>query len=549
EVIFSNGIGPIFPDLPKVVPPDALGPVVSTGWFTFVEIEKTTQATATDGFDVGVLIPFSDSNGQFRPGVTDVIWSAIDSADNVGTAEQAVKVIPLVDINKGQISAEGASVQIKVALNGDAINYPVEIPYTVSGTAIANDYTFLSSSPVTINKPVAAGELPEGLIEFEIHTDSLVEGTETVVINLGTPTNAVLRSVKQHTVQIVEGNVAPLVSLSADQIGVGRMLKVDPNGDKVVVSAVATDVNGGSLTYVWNEADNSIVNMDVDADDATITFNPSDVTTPGFYTFQVSVRDDGGASVSATLVLEVLEQTPMLTTKDSDGDGIVDYLDTISASHILQQKQSVSSAFLIQTEPGLKLSLGETAFRANNSQSMVTKEDVVDYAFSGVTGIILLDEIENIGGYFDFIVDGIPIAGDSVKIVLPQLAPLPKLPVYRKLTKSGWQDFVKDERNAIHSAIGSEGYCPPPGDAAYQPGLSEGHLCVQLTIEDGGPNDLDGLMNNSVNDPGGVSRFLASVSVISSGGGGGAGNPLLLLSVFFMLLYYRNGKSLVRKVA
>jgi hypothetical protein len=259
--------------------------------------------------------------------------------------------------------------------------------------------------------------------------------------------------------------------------------------------------------------------------------------------------NDGSASVIATLTIEVLEQTPMVTTKDSDGDGIVDFLDTITASHILQQKQSISNAFLIQTEPGLKLSLGETAFKANNSQSMVTSQDVVDYAFSGVTGITLLDEIENIGGYFDFIVSGLPIAGQSVQIVLPQLAPLPKIPVYRKLTSSGWQDFVKDEKNTIASAAGSEGYCPPPGDAAYQPGLSEGRWCVLLTIEDGGPNDLDGVVNNSVTDPGGVSRFLTNVTVKSSGGGGGAVNPLWLLSVFFMLLYYRNGKHLVRKAA
>ena len=250
--------------------------------------------------------------------------------------------------------------------------------------------------------------------------------------------------------------------------------------------------------------------------------------------------------MSVTLTLEVLEQTPTITTKDSDGDGIVDYLDTISASHILQQKQSISNAFLIQTEPGLKLSLGETAFKANNSQSMVTSEEVVLYAFNGKT---VLDEVENIGGYFDFIVSGLPIAGQSVQVVLPQLAPLPKIPVYRKLTPSGWKDFVKDEKNTIQSAAGSEGYCPPPGDAAYQPGLSEGRWCVQLTIQDGGPNDLDGVMNNSVSDPGGVSRFLTSVSVKSSGGGGGSANPLLLLSVFFMLLYYRHGKHLMRKAA
>jgi hypothetical protein len=38
----------------------------------------------------------------------------------------------------------------------------------------------------------------------------------------------------------------------------------------------------------------------------------------------------------------------------------------------------------------------------------------------------------------------------------------------------------------------------------YQAGLTEGHFCVQLTIEDGGANDGDGAANNRISDPSGV---------------------------------------------
>jgi hypothetical protein len=81
--------------------------------------------------------------------------------------------------------------------------------------------------------------------------------------------------------------------------------------------------------------------------------------------------------------------------------------------------------------------------------------------------------------------------------------------LYRKFTRvNGWVDFVVDVNNQFASSQGNLGFCPPPGDASWSIGLNEGHWCVQLTIEDGGPNDDDGLANSSINDPGGVSVML-----------------------------------------
>ena len=39
-------------------------------------------------------------------------------------------------------------------------------------------------------------------------------------------------------------------------------------------------------------------------------------------------------------------------------------------------------------------------------------------------------------------------------------------------------------------------------------GLTEGHWCVQITIEDGGENDDDQLANNQIVDPGGVAVLI-----------------------------------------
>ena len=42
---------------------------------------------------------------------------------------------------------------------------------------------------------------------------------------------------------------------------------------------------------------------------------------------------------------------------------------------------------------------------------------------------------------------------------------------------------------------GNDGVCPPSGSNLYSSGLTVGHLCLQLTIQDGGANDADGARN------------------------------------------------------
>src|SRR5690606_32683256 len=131
------------------------------------------------------------------------------------------------------------------------------------------------------------------------------------------------------------------------------------------------------------------------------------------------------------------------------------------------------------------------------------------------------DEITNVGGYFDFVVRDVPTDGASIAIVIPQRAVVPASPVYRKFDGI-WFTFVEDARNRLASAPGQRGICPPPGSDAYQIGLNPGDWCVELTIEDGGPNDTDGLANGAIRDPGGVGTA-ALVAHQTTGGGGGSG--------------------------
>src|SRR5690606_28825136 len=124
------------------------------------------------------------------------------------------------------------------------------------------------------------------------------------------------------------------------------------------------------------------------------------------------------------------------------------------------------------------------------------------------------DAFEYPGGIYDFEITNLPGAGASVQVVIPQSTPIGDFPEYRKfLPGRGWGKFVEDDANGIDSASGSGGECPGPDDSAWQQGLSPGHSCVRLTLEDGGPNDADGAANGIIRDPGGVATPEGEVSV------------------------------------
>ena len=271
---------------------------------------------------------------------------------------------------------------------------------------------------------------------------------------------------------------------------------------------------------------------------STYTFDPAALS-PGLYTLRLSVSD-GSAADSSSLSLNVIATAPSLSpTQDSDGDGIddasegmgdadndgvADYLDAIVSANVLQEQSAVSNGYLIESEPSVHLVLGAIALQLGEGKASVDLGDIENFGGVGADG-----QFDFQSGLFDFTIEEIPQAGQSVEVVLAQLGPIPVNGVYRKVQSGAWQDFVVDARNSVASAAGEPGFCPPPGDSAYSDGLTAGHWCVQLTIEDGGPNDADGSANNAIEDPGGVAeRLSTSVSVTSRGGGGGSGWALLL---------------------
>ncbi len=534
---------------PVVTPPSDLD-IDSTELFTQVSLGS---ASALDALD-GELTPTASQVGRFEPGIHTITWSATDAAGNTGQATQTVKVKPIVDFSKNQVIGEDGAptVTVGVYLNGLAADYPVQIPYTVSGTATNPEDHGLSSGTVTIASGTSA------TITFDVVDDGLGDNGETVILTMGSITNGVAGVRNTHTVTIAEVNVAPVVNLSAVQDSETVTAVVKGNGN-VVVTATVTDPNQqDSHIYDWSASDSALLSSRINSAPQELKpqgqrnpytifeFDPSGLEA-GVYNVILTVTDDAQSPLSntASITILVMNAEPNLSGSvdtdgdgqndlsegydDADGDGVPEYLDANDAPNVLPELSATGDRFLIETNPGLNIGLGEVALQTGDFAAEVGNSDIVIFAE------VPEDEVANVGGYFDFVIEGLPVAGQSVQIVIPQQAQIPQLPIYRKLISGSWTTFVEDVNNSIASALGAEGFCPPPGDSAYEAGLTPGYWCVQLTIEDGGPNDADGAVNQVVEDPGGMAAMENYDVTIEGGGGGGSVDPKLLILAILIL--------------
>ncbi len=559
----------------------------------------TSNVSAQDNID-GVVSVTLVSEEYLTSGNHVVVWSAQDSAGNKTLATQIINIKPQVLISKARLSAEGDTVEIKVALSGVAPQYPVSIPVNLSGTVTTDDYTLVTgivNGAIIIQKGIAGGEGPdsgqEGQVIINIDNDNLTESDELLVLNLGVPDHAVLGANQRHEITIVERNVAPQVKLTARQNG-KNVTQVNRVDGLVTVTATIQDANSSDQhTVNWNGTDIGLVDTDQSA--TSFTFNP-DTSNLGVYTLKARVSDNGvpTESASAKVNLKVLALAPVLIANtdsdedglsdehegydDSDEDGIPDYLDAIKAANILQQNVNLSSSdkgkFSMESEPGVRLLLGAVAMEDNEGGAQVDDDTLIKSSIYNQYGKDT--NYTNVGGLFDFEMSELSVKGESVRLVIPQRTAIPVGAIYRKLhSQYGWQDFTVDSKNKLYSAAGKAGVCPSPNDASYQEGLTTGHWCLMMLIEDGGANDTDGEANGTIVDPGGISvanpveSITETISIIpatpesiepasttapataeasSGGGGGGSMGTFFILSLLFLLWFNYYTRSVSAKL-
>ena len=439
---FAQGTDPLVDD----VVPDLTVPadirVDATGTLTAVAIGA---ATANDVLD-GPVTPTADNTGPFPTGTTVVTWSATDNAGNTATATQNISVNPIASFAVDQTVPEDVVAQVMVELNGVAVEYPVTVPYTVSGSATNPADHDAVNGQVTIDSGIG------GVIAINIVKDFNFEPDETLILTMGTATNAVASGMANiHTITISEPNTGPIVAITATQGG-SPATTITADGGPVTVTAAIVDAAGDSHVFDWSNSDPSVTDP-ADLADNSFSFDPAGLA-DGIYGLRVVITDDGspvGVSDVDTL-LKVIATAPSLDGgTDSDGDGtndaaegagdadndrVPDYLDDVPNSN---QLRIADDGRLLEAETGLTLRLGETVFRNDGEFAGIDEATVSETAAFGFPNRVI-----------DFDILGLD-PGARARVVLPLAFGIPANSAYRKYNGALWTDFVVDQNNVVNN--------------------------------------------------------------------------------------------------
>lgn len=506
----SDSTPPVFADIAPIE-------INATG--TKTDISALININATDDTD-GEVAAIITSDSSLISGTHTVSLVATDVAANEATKDITVNITPLIVLTAPETIElpPGETASASVALSGPAVSYPATIDYTIAGDA-TND----TSGTLTFTAQDFADEQN---VDIVIKADAL--GKATAVLTLTAVSNVQANN-ETVTVTSFDGNLPPTVSLTLTQASetiatinadtANSIPYIDATkGDVTVTVAVADFNNGDTHALNWTDTSEALA-----ATGTSFIFSPTELS--GNFTLAVSATESNTTDSFSTslqaqvriiatalpdLVAEADSDNDGISDtdegyKDSDGDGIVDYLDDNADTTQLPLAAGQKS---LQTLPNLTLSLGSVSDvqGIDAKSAVITLADLAasvaaDGADTTDSGFLPLEG----ASLFNFTVSGLT-GGATAPIVypLPKGIVISEKTEYRKYTPLvGWTTFVSDADNKIASAEkDASGNCPAPESDLYIDGLTAGDNCIQLTIKDGGIYDADGIENSSIEDPG-----------------------------------------------
>ncbi|NRB42355.1 MAG: hypothetical protein HRU20_28450, partial [Pseudomonadales bacterium] len=479
---------------PSCVAPDDIT-VDATGLLTSVMLGT---AVSVDVLDPSPDVT-SDAPDLFTPGNHTIAWTCQDNKGNTAaTVTQNLKVRPLVDFGIDQLigdalidqqASEGTAVSVCAYLNGEAANYPVKLSYVVSGLATPDvdyvfepvDFIFAATEPPTLKTCATV------LVALD---DDFNEENESIIFTMTSADNAVIGHKNTHTITLSEYNIAPIISFFMQQKDV-NVSTVNNDQGLVVVAASIQDANTGDKhTYDWSLSEQGLLDIATVIDGSQIIFDALNLS-EGIHSLILQVFDDGEpvkfTQKEWSVIVSVNEQAV-----DTDNDGIADINDSISQSHLIQSVEGEDEAYIISTDAGASISLGDLAIALESQASTITLADI-----QVLSPGIEIDEFHSASGYSDLRISDLTTAGQTASLILPLNTAITENTIVR-LLKDDWASFIEDNDNKLYSAAGEPGSCPGLGSDEYQPGLTPGHWCLLAEVVDGGINDSDGNANAAV---------------------------------------------------
>ncbi len=512
---------PTFADIPAIE-------VNATGEFTDISAAVAAKnITATDETDIDPIAAIITSETNLKSGIQSVTLQATDAAGNISDPKEVtVNITPLVVITQPETLSipPGETASATVALSGPAVSYPATIDYTIAGDAtndISDTLTFTAEDYANAKN-----------VDIVIKADA--EGGQSAVLTLAATSN-VQASEETVNVTAFDGNIEPSVKLTLTQGGApiatfsansdGTIPYIDATKGDVTVTVNVIDFNAEDTHAIdWTDTSSDLT---AETTEKSFVFSPKELagdftlsvkatesnTTDKFPSKTVSAQVRVIATALPELVADVDTDGDGINDidegfNDSDGDGIVDYLDDPAVE--ITQLPLADGQKPLQTEDGLTLSLGSIASAKGISadSAVITLQDLANNVSAGSadttdTGFLPIEG----ASLFNFTINDLTTAGDVASVVypLPEGVVIGADTEYRKYTPAhGWVKFVSDADNRIASAaIDETGNCPAPNDEQYNvDGLTPGDSCIQLTIKDGGDYDADETENGIIEDPG-----------------------------------------------
>lgn len=272
---------------------------------------------------------------------------------------------------------------LTVNLSGPAASN-VTIPFTLSGTAVAADYS-ASVSPLVI----AAGATT-GSITLNIVDDGLIEGNETVIVTLGTPTNATLGATTAQTVTIADNdnNAAPTIPAGqsfsiAENSGVGTLVGTVTANDADTVGPFNT------LTFsLTNNPNNAFAINPANGQLTVATPSALNFEQSGSFNVGVTVTDGGNLSATQTVVVNVtnVNEGPSIVSNQSfsvaenSGNGSV--VGTVAASDPDTAPPFGAKTFALTSNPN-------SAFAINATTGQITVANSAALNFETTTQFLV----------------------------------------------------------------------------------------------------------------------------------------------------------------
>ena len=359
------------------------------------------------------------------------------------------------------------------------------------------------------------------------------------------------------------------INITATQ-GAGSPVVLDPSGSagNVTFDATVVDPAATSIAYDWSNSDSAIVAAAIGAtNNASLLIDQTNAGLISGSNYKISVTVTktlpSGTVISSTdtnirvasFSLVGTDDTDLDTLDDlsegfidTDNDRIPEFLDPSATDTQLTVNPGDNTLGYVLSSEGT-LALGNISYQ--NAIAKLTSTSTNNFGAAVNIATIGANDTNNYastcnGGCTDITVTN--MSGSSVQVVIPLSTAIPEHPLLRLYSTSGWNGFSIDDNNTIASAAANSNNpidCPTPGLSAYSTnqdnnGLTPGNRCIQLTIEDGGPNDSDGTVNGSVSILTSVAELI--ISPPSTNGVGGGWWLLLGFPVLFRLRHFITAK-------